>query len=69
MIPFLDIGAEPKTVQLGYFNVSEKESETKINIAKFSEQLLSDADRLIFDCVRRIRSGDFSPTDKRVEFR
>ncbi|MEO1530220.1 MAG: hypothetical protein AAFX06_32925, partial [Planctomycetota bacterium] len=66
--PFLGIDADPATVQLGYFNVSDKADETRINIADFDEGLLDEADQLIHDCVRRILSCDFAPTTERVVF-
>ena len=34
MVPFLGIKEDPSTVELGYFNISEKDDETKINIAE-----------------------------------
>ncbi len=68
MIPFLGIDAEPSSVQLGYFNVAEKEEETRINIAQFSETQMRQAEELIQDCIRRIRRGDFQPTTERIQF-
>lgn len=68
MIPFLGINADPDDVQLGYFNVSQKESETGIHLAEFSPQQFQSADDLIFDCVRRITAGDFAPSADRVDF-
>lgn len=68
MIPFLGIEADPAEVELGYFNVSEKESETKVNIADFSEQQMQDAEQVIFDCIRSIRQCHFEPTKDRVMF-
>ncbi len=68
MIPFLGIDAEPAEVQLGYFNISEKDEETRINIAEFSEPQMRQAEELIHDCVRRIRAGDFEPTTDRIQF-
>ncbi|MFK8112643.1 MAG: PD-(D/E)XK nuclease family protein [Rubripirellula sp.] len=68
MIPFLGIDADPIDVQLGYFNVSEKDEETKINIAEFPEPLMRQAEELIHDCIRRIWAGDFQPTNDRVQF-
>lgn len=68
MLPALGIDDDPTDVSLGYFNISDKESETKINIAEFTAEQLAQADRLIEDCVRRIRAGDFQPTQGRVEF-
>jgi hypothetical protein len=68
MIPFLGIESKPEEVELGYFNVSEKDEETRINIAQFSEEQMSQAERLIHDCVSRIWQGDFEPTSDRVQF-
>lgn len=68
MIPFLGIDADPQDVQLGYFNVSDKAEETKINIAEFSEPLMKQAEALIHQCVRRIFACDFAPTDQRVMY-
>jgi hypothetical protein len=68
MIPFLDIDAEPSQVQLGYFNISEKDEETRINIAEFSEHQIQQAEQLVRDCIRRIWTGDFEPTKDRVPF-
>jgi RecB family exonuclease len=68
MIPFLGIDARPADVQLGYFNISEKEEETKVNIADFSEQQMQNAQSLIEDCIRAIRAGKFEPTNDHVQF-
>ncbi len=68
MIPFLGIDVPPPEVQLGYFNIAEKADETRINIAEFTEPQMKQADELIHDCIRRIWSGDFEPTDDRVPF-
>lgn len=67
MIPYL-VGQEvdPKGVILGYFNVSEKESETKINEADFTDAEFAAADELIVQCVRAIRAGRFEPTSDPV---
>lgn len=67
MIPYL-VGHDvnPKDVTLGYFNVSEKESETKINEADFTEAEYAAADDLIVQCVRSIRDGRFEPTNEPV---
>lgn len=53
---------------MGYFNVSEKDDETRINIAEFTPPQLQQADELIRECVRRIWAGDFAPTSDRVQF-
>ncbi len=68
MIPFLGIDAEPKDVQLGYFNVSEKEIETRINVAEFSQQQMDRAEQLIHQIIRDIWAGKFAPTQDRVPF-
>ncbi len=68
MVPFLGIDADPATVALGYFNISEKDSETRINEADFADELMAQAEDLIRDCVRRIRAGDFAPSQDRVEY-
>ena len=39
----LGIKEEPATVELGYFNISEKDDETKINIANFTEEQMQEA--------------------------
>lgn len=63
MIPYL-VGQQvnPKDVTLGYFNVSEKASETKINEADFTDEEYAAADQLITHVVRSIRAGRFEPT-------
>jgi RecB family exonuclease len=68
MVPFLGIDDPPESVQLGYFNVSDKSEETKINLADFSEAQMDQARELIHQCVRRIFRCDFSPTDGRVMY-
>ncbi len=68
MIPYLDIDVNPVDVQLGYFNISDKDEETRINIAVFDEALMEQARELILDCVRRIRNEDFQPTNKPIEY-
>ena len=67
MIPFLGIdpGAD---VQLGYFNVSEKPEETRINIAEFSDAQFTAADQLIHQIIRNIRANKFEPTPDRVQY-
>lgn len=68
MIPFLRIDANPADVQLGYFNISEKDEETNINIAQFEEAMMQKALRLIEDCIRRILDQQFGYTHDRVPF-
>jgi hypothetical protein len=68
MIPALGIDVPASEVQLGYFNVSDKAEETKINIAEFSEPLMEQAQQLIEQCVRRILAWDFTPSSERVQY-
>ncbi len=68
MVPFLGIEAPPQEVQLGYFNVSDKADETKINLAEFGEPLMQQAMDLIHQCVRRIFACDFSPNEQGVMY-
>jgi ATP-dependent helicase/DNAse subunit B len=68
MIPFLGIDADPRDVQLGYFNISEKADQTRINVAEFTAQQTQQAEQLVRDCIRRIWSGDFEPTEDPVLF-
>jgi ATP-dependent helicase/nuclease subunit B len=68
MIPYLGIDAAPDQVQLGYFNISEKDEETRINIAEFTPQQMAQAEQLIRDCVARIWAGDFEPTSDRIQY-
>lgn len=68
MIPFLSIDADPKQVELGYFNISEKNEETRINIAQFTEPQMDQANQLIRECIRGIWAERFEPTADRVPF-
>lgn len=68
MVPYLGIDAPPQEVELGYFNVSDKDAETKINLATFSEEQMLEAEEKIRECVRCVLREEFEPTDKRVEF-
>ncbi|MGB7329147.1 MAG: PD-(D/E)XK nuclease family protein [Rubripirellula sp.] len=68
MVPFLGIDAPPQEVSLGYFNVSEKDEETKINLAEFTEPQMKDAEQIIHHCIRQIWERKFDPTGERVEF-
>ena len=63
MIPYLGIDVVPSEVELGYFNVSDKAAETRVNIANFTETQMQAADDLIYECIRRIRDGDFAPAE------
>jgi len=67
MIPYL-VGhdVDPAEVTLGYFNVSEKETETKINEADFTVAEFAAADEVIRQCVRGIRAGRFEPANDPV---
>jgi len=69
MIPYL-VGDEvdPQRVALGYFNVSEKESETRINEADFTAAEFAAADELIIRCIRDIWAGRFEPSLDPVEY-
>jgi hypothetical protein len=68
MVPYLGIDAPPHEVELGYFNVSDKDDETKINLATFSEEQMADAESLIHQCVGAVLREEFEPTKERVEF-
>lgn len=63
MIPFLGIDADIAQVQLGYFNIADKESETRINIAQFDPALMDQADRVIEQVVRDVFAGKFDPIE------
>lgn len=67
-IPDLGIEADPKDVQLGYFNVAEKDTETKINLAPFTEDQFAAADELIHWCVQQIRDCRFEPNPDGVQY-
>jgi RecB family exonuclease len=68
MVPFLGIKEDPATVELGYFNISEKDEETKINIAEFTEEQMAEAVEIIEGCVRGIWAERFEPTAERVQY-
>lgn len=68
MAPFLEINSDPMDVELGYFNISQKDAETKINIADFGEALMRDADMKIESCIRNIWAGRFEPTQDVVTY-
>ncbi|WDQ14619.1 PD-(D/E)XK nuclease family protein [Rhodopirellula sp. P2] len=67
-IPDLGIDADPVDVELGYFNVAEKDTETQINLAEFTAAQFAAADELIHHCVREIRACHFEPNPNGVEF-
>ena len=68
MVPYLGITVDPSLVKLGYFNISGKDEETRINEADFSEKLMLEAERLVKQCVSGILDGNFEPTENRVEY-
>jgi ATP-dependent helicase/nuclease subunit B len=69
MIPYLVGGdVDPASVALGYFNVSEKEAETRINEADFTAAEFAAADELIIRCIRDIWAGRFEPSEDPVEY-
>ena len=68
MVPFLGIKEDPATVELGYFNISEKDEETKINIADFTEDQMAEAADIIEECIRGIWAERFEPTTERVQY-
>ena len=68
MVPFLGIKEDPATVELGYFNISEKDEETRINIADFTEEQMAEAVDIIEGCVRGIWAERFDPTAERVQY-
>lgn len=67
-IPDLGIDADPVDVELGYFNVAEKDTETQINLAEFTPAQFAAADELIHHCIREIRACHFEPNPDGVEF-
>ena len=68
MVPFLGIKEDPASVELGYFNISEKDEETRINIADFTEEQMAEAVEIIQGCVRGIWAEQFEPTGERVQY-
>jgi ATP-dependent helicase/DNAse subunit B len=68
MAPHLGIDVDPIEIELGYFNISQKDSETKINIADFGEVLMRQAKDEILRCIRDIRAGKFEPTEQPVQY-
>ena len=69
MIPYL-VGdqVDPQDVALGYFNISEKQVETKINEADFTPAEFAEAEEVIRRCVRDIRAGRFEPAEEPVPY-
>jgi RecB family exonuclease len=67
MIPYL-VGesVDPDRVRLGYFNIGDKETDTRINEADFKPEEFRQAEEVIKDCIRRIWQGDFRPSSDPV---
>jgi ATP-dependent helicase/DNAse subunit B len=67
MIPCL-VGesVDPDRVRLGYFNIGDKETDTRINEADFKPEEFRQAEEVIKDCIRRIWQGDFRPSSDPV---
>ncbi|MEZ6086908.1 MAG: PD-(D/E)XK nuclease family protein [Pirellulaceae bacterium] len=59
MLDVLGIEADIEAVQLGYFNIGEREADVRVNIAEFTPELFASADRAIAGVVRGIREGSF----------
>ncbi|QDV69357.1 ATP-dependent helicase/deoxyribonuclease subunit B [Rosistilla carotiformis] len=59
MLSALEIHADRDLVQLGYFNIGEKESDVRVNIAEFTPALYASADVAAADVVRGVREGRF----------
>ena len=55
----MGVDAEDEYLQLGYFNIGEKESDIKVNIAKFSRSHFDSADEAAANVVRGVRTGSF----------
>ncbi|TWU02340.1 PD-(D/E)XK nuclease family protein [Stieleria varia] len=68
LAPFLGITVPPQEIDLGYFNVGDNANETGINIAKFTEEQMQQAEALIHECIRGIRACKFEPTSDRVQY-
>lgn len=64
MVPFLGIDADPREVQVGYFNIADKDADTRINLAEFTDAQWAEADRLIDQIVLEIASEKFDPADE-----
>jgi hypothetical protein len=68
MAPCLGIDGDPREIELGYFNISQKDAETKINIANFDQDLMCRAEEQVVDCIRAIWAGEFEPTNEDVMY-
>lgn len=60
MLTALDIHADRDLVQLGYFNIGEREADVRVNIAEFTPQLFASADQATENVVRGVREGRFT---------
>ncbi|MEM6690134.1 MAG: PD-(D/E)XK nuclease family protein [Planctomycetota bacterium] len=68
LIPHLVGEVDRDLVDIGYFNVASKVSDTKINLAEFSAEQWAQADDLIDECIRGISQGHFEPSIKPPEY-
>ncbi|WP_417747447.1 PD-(D/E)XK nuclease family protein [Rosistilla oblonga] len=59
MLSALGIEADRDSVQLGYFNIGERQADVRVNIAEFTPQLYASADIAAADVVRGVREGRF----------
>ncbi|WP_145345617.1 PD-(D/E)XK nuclease family protein [Rosistilla ulvae] len=59
MLAALGIEADRDLVQLGYFNIGEREADVRVNIADFTPALYASADLAAADVVRGVREGRF----------
>ena len=57
MAPWLGIDGNPNEIELGYFNISQKDAETKINIADFDEDLMVRAQEQVVELHSRHLGG------------
>ena len=57
------------TIKLGYVLLSRDLDDIRFEEADFEQDMLREADELVFDCIRKIRKGIFwPPTDPPPEF-
>jgi ATP-dependent helicase/nuclease subunit B len=68
MARFLGIDAPPEEVQLGYFNIADKDAETRVNLAEFTESQFREATEIIHDCIRGIWAERYEISSKPVDF-
>ena len=61
MLRAIGVHAEDEYVQLGYFNIGEREQDVRVNIANFSQQQYELADQQAAEVVRGVRTGQFEP--------